>query len=289
MKYFLSWCLLLLMSGCSFTMSENLDAVDVPERPEAGYQRKQYLNPYISFWQNPLETFPIELNKRNPWVAQNPTGFTSLYPKFSLGFNFFQNTGEGKQFSFAERLFFADVFDMIRFVVNSPVFEQEMLNGVFFENDGMTPRSPKVILDEIKNINFSISLVKRPLDDNVLAEATVGGFSHIIWVRDDTDYTKGQVQEMALIILHEVTHNMGYFHSSGVNYGVHDPLREAIRLATPQQVANYIAVTPYYEDLMIRRVRTLSGESLAQSSRSSSHISCNFTDIFGDRDHDHDH
>ncbi|MGL5722388.1 MAG: hypothetical protein ACRCY4_08315 [Brevinema sp.] len=280
MKYFQLFCLLLI-SSCSLTSPESLEALDVPIRPESGYQRSLYLTPYISFWQNATEEFPTRLTRRGRWIAQNPTAFTSLSPNFSLGFNFFQNTGTKTRFSFAERLFFADVFDMIRFVVNSPVFEEQMLAGTFFENDGVTHRPAKTIVEEIKKINFSISLAKRTLDVNVLAEATVGGFSYIVWVRDDVDYSKEQIQVMALVILHEITHNLGYFHSSGVNFGVHDPLREAIRLATATQVTNYISVTPYYEDRVISKVRTLITDPSRASQSVGPEVSCTFDDIFG--------
>lgn len=267
----------LLVASC--TLVEPFDnPKDIPSRPVTGYKRSTYLDPYISTFESGKEQFYLLLTARkvtDDWTVQK-AGFTQAYPYFNIGFSYFQNTSPTSSFNFGERLFFSDVFDLIRYSVNSDIFAQEILRGTFYENDGVTPRSPQTILNEIRVISFATSLAKRSLGNGVLAEASVGGFLNIVWVRDDIDYTRENINDMAIILLHEITHNMGYLHPSDVNYGVHKPVRLAIQSATEVQVKNYISLTPYHENLMISNVRVGSG---ARSANPYS-VSCSHSDIF---------
>lgn len=268
----------LLLASCTLVEPFN-NPKDIPSRPATGYKRSTYLDPYISTFDNDRERFYLLLTARkntDDWTAQK-SNFPEAYPYFNIGFSYFQNTSPKASFNFGERLFFSDVFDLIRYAVNSDIFAREILSSTFFENDGVTPRSPQTILNEIRGISFATSLAKRSLGNGVLAEASVGGYLNIIWVRDDIDYTKENINEMAIILLHEITHNLGYLHPSDVNYGVHKPVRLAVQSATEAQVKNYISLTPYHESLMISNVRILS-DSRARSAGPQS-VSCSQEDF----------
>ncbi|SFB84284.1 hypothetical protein SAMN02745150_01037 [Brevinema andersonii] len=263
MKLLLIIICFFLYNGCALQDTGFVKATDVPVKPANGYDRNTLFTPYIKLMTlrssihltgTTGQSFYGCLKKRTFWIPSS-SDFKRQYPFFNVTLLSINNIDNKRSFTFAERLFLADVFDLLSFAINSSVFEEEMMKKKFFDNSGTTPKDPKEIIKEIRHMNFPVSIAKRSLDAGVAAEATVGGFSHTIWLRDDTDYTKQEIVQMAVIIGHELTHNLGYHHSSLVNYGVHQPIQGAIQHATPEQVKTFISVTPFHEDEFLYKIR----------------------------------
>lgn len=258
-----------LYNGCALQDIGFLKATDVPVKPANGYDRNTLFTPYIELvtlknTRNKVsrnsaggttgQSFYDCFKKRTVWIPSN-SDFKRQYPFFNVTLLSINNVDNKRSFTFAERLFLSDVFDLLTFAINSSIFEEEMMKKKFFDNGGTSPKDSKEIIKEIRHMNFPVSIAKRSLEAGVAAEATVGGFSHTIWLRDDTDYTKQDIIQMAVIIGHELTHNLGYHHSSLVNYGVHQPIQRAIQHATLDQVKTFISVTPFHEDDFLYKIR----------------------------------
>lgn len=256
MKLLLIIICFILYNGCALQDIGFLKATDVPAKPANGYNRNIIFRPYIEpgSLSSSKKNFYLCLKKRTVWIPSS-SDFKKQYPFFNVTLLSINNIDTERSFTFAERLFLSDVFDLLTFAINSSIFEKEMMKKKFFENGGDIPKDPKEIIKEIRNMNFSVSIAKRSLEAGVAAEATVGGFSHTIWLRDDTDYTKQDIIQMAVIIGHELTHNLGYHHSSLVNYGVHQPIQLAIQHATLEQVKAFISVTPFHEENFLYKIR----------------------------------
>ncbi|MGL4561448.1 MAG: hypothetical protein ACRCV0_04065, partial [Brevinema sp.] len=216
-----------------------------------------------------VSAFCTAISQRTNWQLTSEN-FRNTYPHFNIDLLVFNQYAAPNNFAWQERLILNDALELVTMAVNSTIFENEMSKLQFTENDGTTPLSSQNVISSIRKAMFSIIISKNDLAPGVAAEATIGGISHTIWFRNDKDYSKHNVIELAVIIGHELTHNLGYKHSSGVPYGVHIPILLAVHKASQADLNKFIKNTPFMEDIFLTRVRSISPQN--QRSRESSRI-----------------
>jgi len=256
--------LVLFFNSCMATSEDLYKKINLPSKPDIGYNRINFFNPYISFRNTDIYYYfgfkrtliEEKLLSRNIWVPKNHN-FRFLYPKFNIELLVINQFEIPQSFTWKERLILSDALELLTFAINSDIFKQEMMKSDFFDNDHQKTISSESIINDIKEANFKIILGKNKLPSEVVAEASVGGYSHTIWFRDDIDYTKQSITYLAMVLGHELTHNMGYSHLSGVPYGVHIPILKAIAYASEKEVQEFINTTPYYEDDFLYQVRDI--------------------------------
>lgn len=263
MNYILS-IILIFLSQCAITPSAFLSDDDAIARPYNGHNRNTLFSNYLSVRNSfssarssaKVATYPFyeTQKKRTEWLPKGKK-FRTAYQKFQIDLLLVNQFSYPNSFTWLERIMIADAFDLVVMAINSPVFETEMKKLSFTQNDSDTALDPEDVIKDIQNSSFSVLISKNNLDDGVAAEATIGGISHTIWFRNDRDYANYNVVELAVIIAHELTHNLGYKHSSNVPYGIHRPVLEAIHKATQEDMNIFTANTPYFEEAFLQRVR----------------------------------
>ncbi|MGL4388690.1 MAG: hypothetical protein ACRCTJ_04795, partial [Brevinema sp.] len=279
MKHYILF-LLLIFTSCSIDQSDILGEFTIT-RPyfgndHLGYDRNVLFPNYLSFssFANFNKTIPLSTRNtraksyfcrltedRKNWNPTSLQNFRRTYPSFNIQLLVFNQFSVPNNFTWQERIILGDALELAIMAINNPVFEEEMRKLTFTENDGRTPLSQNKVINSIKQAAFSVIFSKNTLPPSVAAEATIGGISHTIWFRNDKDYSKYNVIELAVILGHELTHNLGYKHSSGVPYGVHIPILLAIHRATEDQIRTFIRHTPSREEQFLSQVRFLSFRS----------------------------
>ena len=261
-KFGLILCFLFVVS-CAINDAEFYQNGKAPSRPANGFDRNSLfpyrLEPSYDLQGNMFEMF----RARTDW---NPSkmDFRSAYPSFQIELLVFNNLGSSKSFTWQERIMFADALELVVFAINHPLFEQKIKTKTFYNNDSVQQIPSEELVQKLQKTKLSFIIAKEILDKNVLAQATVGGFNHTIWFRSDIDYQQYSVIYLATILGHELTHNLGYLHSSNVPYGVQDIILEIITEASAQDAQNFKNNTPYYEDMFLQRVRDRSLRAYSQ-------------------------
>ena len=237
-----------------------------PSRPTHGFDREDLFPNRLKSNMGASENMCIMLRHRRDW---NPStiDFKSQYPSFNIELLSFNNLDPSKSFTWQERMMFADALELIVYAINHPLFEEKMGSMTFYDND-LTHIVPSAkIVKSIRNTKLTFIIAKEDLDKNVLAQATVGGFHHMIWFRSDTDYQQYSVLSLAVVLGHELTHNLGFLHASNVPYGIQDVILEVIKESSKQDVTIFKDNTPYYEDSFLQRVRDSSSRARSLSSQ----------------------
>ncbi|MGL5956051.1 MAG: hypothetical protein ACRC0X_05545 [Brevinema sp.] len=244
--------LAILFTSCTLTVEQFYQEQSIPKKLEYGFIRNDIFPQYL-----PKEfiysEFYRQIDTRMNWNLQNKD-FRAKYPFFRvelLAFNHLPNN----TFSWEERLLFADALDLIIFVVNHPLFLTEMQKEEFLDNRGQMTVSTETVVAHIRNSTLYFYLGKNTLDEGVVAQATVGGLHNTIWFRNDTDYQDWGLIILAEILLHEITHNLGYLHESNVPHGIQNPFLRVITGLSREDINQFIAHTPYHEDTFLIKVR----------------------------------
>ena len=254
-----------------------------PTRPPHGFDRgnlfPQRLEPGVTLFGNMCAM----LRTRKDWNPVN-IDFKKTYPYFQIDLLSFINFSVSGEFTWQERIMFADALELVIFVINHPLFEEKMKLKTFYNNDRTEQVSSVTIIKNLKKSIMTFSISKADLDENVLAQATVSGFQHTIWFRADVHYQQYNVISLAVILAHELTHNLGYLHTSNVPYGIQDPIMEVIKGASLQDVNLFKKNTPYYEEIFLKRIRK-EASSKSSSLRVSTRIQQDTEEDFGDTLH----
>ncbi|MGL4676085.1 MAG: hypothetical protein ACRCWI_00235 [Brevinema sp.] len=244
----------IFFSSCSLTLEQFYQEQLIPQKSESGFVRNDLFPYYMDV---PIEFIGSEfcryIGLRTNWNPQN-NDFTNRYPLFKVEL-LAVNQLPGNEFSWQERVIFADALDLIVFAINHPLFLTEMRKEHFFDNQGKNKISAETVVAHIRNSLLYFYLGKNSLDKNVLAQATVGGLHNTIWFRNDTDYQNYTLLFLAEILIHEMTHNLGYLHASNVPHGIQSPFIRVVIGASQEEITQFISSTPYYEDILLTRVR----------------------------------
>ena len=237
-----------------------------PPRPTHGFDREDLFPNRLESNTGSSENMCIMFRHRRDW---NPStiDFKKTYPSFNIELLAFNSFDSPKAFTWQERIMFADALELVVYAINHPLFEEKMGSKTFYDNDLSYIVPSAEIVKSIKNTKLMFIIAKEDLDKNVLAQATVGGYHHMIWFRSDTDYQQYSVLALAVILGHELTHNLGFLHASGVPYGIQDVILELIKESSKQDVTIFKDNTPYYEDSFLQRVRDDSSRASSLSSQ----------------------
>lgn len=280
--------MLVFLSSCSLNSQNFYQETNYPEKPAQGFNRFSLFPKYLSFF---LGLFPptsssssqmVEsIKTRKNWNTAN-LHFKKAYSHFNVELVAVNNL-PNNSFTWEERILFADALDIIVFAVNQPEFLQEMqkeeLKKPFYNNERTKVISAEYVVKHIRSSAMYFYLGKSTLEKNVLAQATIGGFNHVIWFRNDVNYQQEyDVFSLAVVLFHELTHNLGYLHSSNVPYGIQQPFLRVINKVSIQKSQEFISLTPYYEDSFLTRVRV--GQSNAMY-KNSLHIQTDYVDDIG--------
>ncbi len=261
--------LVVLLNSCSSAIYQTQD---IPTKPTSGYDRialfgESYLSDsHIGYGTTPLSSRYVDL--RYSWIAQS-SSFKSEFPFFDVNLIAVNQYSDENSFSWEERLIFSDAVDLIVYVVNQPEFLSAMqtMESIqpFYNNEGTEVISAEYVVNSIRSSKLYFYLSKDSLDWNVMAQATVSGYNNTIWFRNDTDYATEGVVEIAEVLLHEMTHNLGWLHESKVPCGVQLPFRQAVNEISDDVIKKFINVTPFYEDDFLYRVRESSSYATISS------------------------
>ncbi|MGL4367972.1 MAG: hypothetical protein ACRCTQ_06835 [Brevinemataceae bacterium] len=296
-KFFLLVLFSFFLTSCSSNHNSIFQASDITLRPELGYDRSKLFKPYAQPELIEIKA-PQEmcnrLNTRKDWNTPD-MNFRQQYPQFNVELLVVNQYGGIKNFSWQERVLFADALDLLTFAINSPIFEEKMKNLKFFNNERTVEIQTKTVVDFVRNANFRFELSKKTLAKGVVAEATIEGPAHIIAFRDDVDYRTLSVGYIAMVLGHELMHNLGFLHTSNVPHGIQDPILYAISKAEPNQINSYLRVTPHFENAFLSRVRMARSDSsssltktstASNSRRSTRSISVDTNMVHTDYEHD---
>lgn len=249
----------------------------VPSRPAEGFDRNELFPNRLNSNMSSSDDMSKMFRARKDW---NPSeiDFRSQYPAFNIELLAFNNFDSSKSFTWQERIMFADALELVVFAINHPLFEEKMESTTFYDNDLMYIVPSAKITQSLRSTVLTFIIAKEDLDKNVLAQATIGGFHHMIWFRSDTDYQQFSVTYLAVILGHELTHNLGFLHASNVPYGVQDIIFEVIKDASVQDAQLFKNNTPHYEDTFLQRIRGMS----TKNDISTLHIQEDTEEDFGD-------
>ena len=262
-KFGLILCFLFVTS-CSLNDESFYQNGGVPSRPVKGFDRQSLFPSRLLTVSRASSSMSTMFIDRTDW---NPSrlNFRSAYPSFNIELLAFNNFNSPKNFTWEERIMFADALELVIFAINHPLFEKKMKSETFFNNDTTQQIPSMELVEKLRKTKLSFIIAKEDLADSVLAQATVGGFNHIIWFRSDINYQDYSVLYLATILGHELTHNLGYLHSSNVPYTVDGIIGDIIREASTQDAQLFEKNTPYYEDMFLKRVRESSPKTRSLS------------------------
>ena len=278
-KFGLILCFLFVTS-CSLNDESFYQNGGVPSRPVKGFDRRDLFQYRLDSTRGAMCDM---FRNRSDW-SPSRMDFKKTYPSFNIELIVFNNFSSPKNFTWQERIMFADALELVVFAINNPLFDKKMESKTFFNNDSLQQVPSVEIVQKLRKTILSFIIAKEDLDESVLAQATVGGFNHIIWFRSDVDYQNDprySVKYLAMILGHELTHNLGYLHSSNVPYVVDSIIGEIIKEATAQDAEIFKKNTPsYYEDMFLQRVRERSART-RRSLSSPTHIQQDTVKDFG--------
>ncbi len=129
--------------------------------------------------------------------------------------------------------------DILRIIVNSSQFETAVLSMSFFDNPGTVPVASYTILTNLRQHKENIRYLKADYSNNIVA---TGGGNTIRFnrTRDDLHFGAYLIE----VVLHELTHTMGYSHESLVPYPVGGLVNQLYRDLDAEGYFDY--VIPYY-------------------------------------------
>ena len=251
----------------------------VPSRPAEGFDRNNLFPNRLNSNMDSSENMCIMLRYRKDW---NPSkiDFRKTYPAFKIELLAFNNLDPSKSFTWQERIMFADALELVVYAVNHPLFEEKVKATTFYDNDRTYIVPSTEIIKSIRSSELAFIIAKEDLNKNVLAQATVGGYHHMIWFRSDTDYQQYSVLSLAVVLGHELTHNLGFLHASDVPYGIQDIIAEIIKESLEQDITIFKDNTPYYEETFLKRVRGVSTKNNISSLQIQKDLHKDFGDLF---------
>ncbi len=255
----------LFVTSCTLNNENFYQSGVVPPRPINGFDRNSLFPKRLEPSESLFGDMCTMFRARTDWTPSK-IDFRSTYSSFQIELLTFNNFDSSKSFTWQERIMFADALELVVFAINHPLFEEKMESKTFYYND-TTHQIPSIeLIQKLRKTVLSFIIAKEDLDENILAQATIGGFNHIIWFRSDVDYQQYSVLYLATILGHELTHNLGYLHSSNVPYAVDDIILEIITEASAQDAQIFKNSTPsYYEDMFLQRVRDRAPRSYSSS------------------------
>ncbi len=292
---FLAFLFIILASSCTITAEDFYSSGDYDARPATGYNRLTLFENYLTYIDETYNFGEGIENREENWLYTYPT-FKEYYPEFDVELVAFNQLPD-YSYTWQERIFFADAVDLIKAAVNSDIFMEEMKNARtnFMDNDQTKSISGEEIANFIRSSKLHFFMSKDVLDSGVLAQATVGGYANTIWFEHDVDYTKESLKYTAMILLHEMMHNLGWLHASNVPCGVEEPFINTVKRMSEEDVSQYIKLTPYYEQDFLDRIRVYRSSADYARTRGTEIIQKDYAGDFSfgkhnhSHDHDHDH
>ncbi len=148
-----------------------------------------------------------------------------------------------------------DILDVIRFVINTPEFEEEMLSSNRKFRSARTTKGPvgaikkndyydnKRVFETLQNVKYKITISKQKLSLSAAAVASVANEHLYLYPADNKLYKRENMfialpnrdnwdgggylntAYMGGVVLHEIVHNLGYTHGASSHdtvYGVQD-------------------------------------------------------------------